>query len=159
MTEQRRSILALATEASADLETIRRRLRDSIAAEVQKLSVPLTAPQVSALALLVDERRDSGSGISLSELSRRMGLSHSTVSGIVDRLVRRGLVERRPRSDDRRFTEIELTADVERWLKDDLPAWRVRPLADALSRASRSDRATILAGLATLARLLDGEEQ
>ena len=36
-----------------------------------------------------------GDGLSVKELSRRMGLSHSTVSGIVDRLERRGLVARR----------------------------------------------------------------
>jgi DNA-binding IclR family transcriptional regulator len=44
---------------------------------------------VHALQVLVDEMRDRGSRLSLSELSRRMGLAHSTVSGIVTRLERR----------------------------------------------------------------------
>ena len=47
----------------------------------------MTVPQVNALEELT--RVD---GLSLKALSARMGLSHSTVSGIVDRLGRRGFV-------------------------------------------------------------------
>jgi hypothetical protein len=48
--------------------------------------IPLTPAQVAALRILVDELRQCGGGLSLSELNRRMGLAHSTVSGIVSRL-------------------------------------------------------------------------
>lgn len=147
--------LELATQAAEYLETIRRRLRDSISAEARRLSVPLTPPQLLALELLVEEQRRSGAGLSLSDLSSRMGLSHSTVSGIVDRLTKRGLLERTTRPDDRRYTQIELTSNVERWLEHNLPASRLQPLADALARASKADRNAVLDGLAILARLLD----
>ncbi len=73
----------------------------------------LTPPQVLALEALVDHHRETGAGLSLSELSRRMGLAHSTVSGIVTRLERRGLLRRTTRPDDRRFVAIELTQPVQ----------------------------------------------
>ena len=146
-----------AAKVAADLDTIRRRLRDSISAEARRYDEPLTPPQLHALELLVDEERASGAGLSLSELSGRMGLSHSTVSGIVSRLERRGFLQRSVRPDDRRYVQIELTAEVKRWLEDNLPASRRQPLAEALSRATRKERAAVLDGVATLARLLDAE--
>jgi DNA-binding MarR family transcriptional regulator len=146
-----------AAKVAADLDTIRRRLRDSIAAEARRYDEPLTPPQLHALELLVDAERASGAGLSLSELSGRMGLSHSTVSGIVSRLERRGFLQRSVRPDDRRYVQIELTAEVKRWLEHNLPASRRQPLAEALSRATRKERAAVLDGVATLARLLDAE--
>jgi DNA-binding MarR family transcriptional regulator len=143
-----------AAALAADLEGIRRALRDSITAQARGFDVPLTPPQLLALELLVAEDRESGAGLSLSELSARMGLSHSTASGIVTRLERRGLLQRRPRADDRRFTQIELTEPVRRWLETRLPASRMQPLADALARAGTAERAQVLTGVRTLARLL-----
>jgi hypothetical protein len=43
---------------------------------------------------------------------------------------------------------------VKEWLRHDLPAARLGPLADALARADEDERAAILSGLATLERLL-----
>ena len=41
-------------------------------------------------------------GISLRALSKELGLAHSTVSGIVDRLEKRGMVVRQTDEADRR---------------------------------------------------------
>jgi DNA-binding MarR family transcriptional regulator len=146
--------LDAAERISTHLEAIRRALRESISAQADRYPVPLTAPQVLALQTLVEHLRESGAGLSLSELSRRMGLAHSTVSGIVSRLERRGLLRRSPRPEDRRFVQIELAEPVKEWLENELPAARLRPLAHALARADEDERAAILNGLATLERLL-----
>jgi len=143
-----------AARVAAHLEAVRRALRDAISAAAQRYPVPLTPPQVAALEVLVDELRASGRGLSLSELSRRMGLAHSTVSGIVTRLERRGLLARVPDPEDRRFVRVELADAVKGWVEHDLPAARLRPLATALARADERERAVILKGLATLERLL-----
>jgi DNA-binding MarR family transcriptional regulator len=90
-------------------------------AEARRFAEPLTASQLHAIELLVDEERRSGGGLSLSELSVRMNLGHSTVSGIVDRLEQRKFLRRHVRPDDRRYTEIELTPQVKRWLERNLP--------------------------------------
>jgi DNA-binding MarR family transcriptional regulator len=148
------AVRADAARVSETLEAIRKIMRDSIGAQARSFRVPLTAPQMTALQILVDELRDTGTGLTQSELSARMGLAHSTVSGIVARLQRRGLLQRTPHTADRRFVMIELTQQVTGWLRHDLPRSRVSPLAAALSRASEQERVAILKGLGMLHRLL-----
>jgi MarR family transcriptional regulator, organic hydroperoxide resistance regulator len=143
-----------AARISAHLEAIRRALRESISAAARDYPVPLTSPQILVLQVLVDHARQTGTGLSLSDLSRRVGLAHSTVSGIIGRLERRGLLRRTTRPDDRRFIRIELSAPVKEWVEHDLPGARLRPLVAAVGQATGEERAAILNGLATLERLL-----
>ena len=149
------SALDDARAISDHLAAIRKLLRESVRAQADVYPVPLTGPQVLALEILVDHARDAGEGLSLSELSRRMGLAHSTVSGIVTRLEQRGLLRRAAHPDDGRFVRIELTEPVKRWLGRDLPAARLAPLSEVLRNASKDERAAVLEGLATLERLLE----
>jgi DNA-binding MarR family transcriptional regulator len=151
------SRLEEAARIAAHLEAVRRVLQQSIWSEARRYPVPLTAPQLQALRVLVDQLRDTGGGLSLSELSRRLGLAHSTVSGIVTRLEGRGLLDRTTRPDDRRFVTIELTQPVREWLEHELPSSRLRPLVAAIGRATDQERATILDGLAALERLLTAD--
>jgi DNA-binding MarR family transcriptional regulator len=148
-----------AARISASLETIWQVMRDSVWAEARRLPVPLTPPQILALQVLVDEARESGAGLSLSELSVRMGLAHSTVSGIVARLAARDLVLRTTDPDDRRVSRIGLIEPVKDWLKSDLPELRHWPIAQAIGRATPQQRARVLDGLATLEQLLRGAAQ
>ncbi len=46
--------------------------------------------------------------VSQSEIARRLGLSRPSVTTLIDRLVRRGFVERTPHPTDRRITQIGL---------------------------------------------------
>jgi DNA-binding MarR family transcriptional regulator len=148
------AVLQDAARIEGHLEAVRRVLRESIWSETRRYRVPLTPPQVLALQALVDHLREAAEGLSLSELSRQMGLAHSTVSGIVTRLERRGLLRRTTRPDDRRFVTIELTQPVREWVGQELPALRLRPLTAALGQATEQERGAILEGLATLERLL-----
>ena len=108
----------------------------------------LTVPQINALEALTRE-----DGLSLKELSRRMALSHSTVSGIVDRLERRGLVGRRPDERDRRYSRIFLSERVKEYVREEVPSRTLGPIIKALERASDKERAQVLAGIRTLRRL------
>src|SRR5215210_5730183 len=108
----------------------------------------LTVPQVNALEELTRE-----DGLSLKELSARMGLSHSTVSGIVDRLERRGFVGRRTDSKDRRYIRIFLSKKVKEYVRDMVPSRTLGPILKALELASAEERAQTLAGIRTLRRL------
>jgi DNA-binding MarR family transcriptional regulator len=125
--------LAEAARAADHLDAIRKAVRDSVWEQARQHPVPLTPPQVLALQVLVEALRETGAGLSLSDLSRRMALAHSTVSGIVTRLERRGLVQRTPRPDDRRFVRIELTRPVR-------VAPRRRPRPGEPARAGRDPR-------------------
>jgi DNA-binding MarR family transcriptional regulator len=139
-----------AARIAAHLAAIQKVLRDSIWAQARRYPVPLTPPQV-----LVDNMRETAvPGLSLTELSARMGLAHSTVSGIVTMLEQRGLLRRTTATDDRRFTRIELSQPARDWVQNDLPASRLRPLVTAIGQAPGDELAAILAGLAALERLL-----
>jgi DNA-binding MarR family transcriptional regulator len=48
--------------------------------------------------------------ISMRELARRLGADPSNVTGLIDRLEARGLVERRPDPNDRRIKGLALTS-------------------------------------------------
>jgi DNA-binding MarR family transcriptional regulator len=108
----------------------------------------LTQPQVSLIRSLVTD----GSA-TVTELARRLSLSHSTTSGIVDRLQARGLVTREPDPDDRRFTRIQVSEPVQGYTRD-LEQGPYGRLTRALDAASPAERKAVLDGLETLRALL-----
>src|SRR5262249_28787877 len=91
--------------------------------------------------------------MTLTELSRSLGMSHSSASGIVDRLEARGLVRRTEDTRDRRRTSIAVTEGVRRYVREleEGPSGR---LARALAAATPVQRAAIGKGLRLLRDLL-----
>lgn len=158
MTADAAAARAAAARIAAQVEGIRRALRESIWAQARGYPVSLTAPQLQALQVIVEHLRQAGTGLSLSDLSEKMGLAHSTVSGIVSRLERDGVLRRAPRPDDRRYTKIELTDQARQWVEHEMPAARLGPLETAVRKATSDELAAILNGLATLERLLPGTQ-
>jgi DNA-binding MarR family transcriptional regulator len=73
------------------------------------VDLDLTASEVNALGNLAD-----GVGRTVSELGVAVGTRPATLTGILDRLERRGLITRGPRPGDRRAVLIELTVDGQR---------------------------------------------
>ncbi len=108
----------------------------------------VTASQGYAL-LAVPEQ----SSASMNELSQAMGLANSTMTRMVDHLVRKGLAYRRPDGEDRRVVRVGLTTrggEVRRTLekaKQDL-------LREVLSEIREDERSTILYSLDKLAALM-----
>jgi len=113
-------------------------------------AVDLTMPQLKALMLA-----DSQAGISHGEIARGLGVGLSTVTGIVDRLVEHGLVERRTDPDDRRLSRVRITPSGSELL-DSLWASRYERLGQALGSLSPDERATLHHTLQHLADLLGG---
>jgi DNA-binding MarR family transcriptional regulator len=132
------------------LRAVQQILRRPVAAELA--GSRLTVPQVYVLSALVD-----ADGSSVKELSERVGLAHSTVSGIVERLERRRLVQRRSNPEDRRFTAVFLSELVKSHLRDGRYADHLGPRHPALRSASEEERTQVLEGLTTLHRLLERE--
>jgi DNA-binding MarR family transcriptional regulator len=64
----------------------------------------ITATQLNVIKLL-----QAVGDLSLSELSKRMAATNSTVTGIIDRMVAADLVAREQSADDRRVWKIRLT--------------------------------------------------
>jgi DNA-binding MarR family transcriptional regulator len=86
-------------EAILYLYTESRRLTKELAR-----SVDLTGPQLTVLKML-----EGVGDLSLSELSERIRAQNSTVTGIIDRMEREGLVLRARSTEDRRVVKIKLT--------------------------------------------------
>jgi DNA-binding MarR family transcriptional regulator len=83
---------------------VRRRLRERF---------NLTLPRFDLMAQL--DRTPKG--MTLGELSQRMMVSNGNVTGLVDRLVEQGLIDRQPSRTDRRVQIVRLTAEGRRFFR------------------------------------------
>lgn len=137
-----------AQEIERDLRAIREIVRRPLDSEIARGE--LTGPQLSAMTALV-----RSGGMTVKELSHALGLAHSTTSGIVDRLEKRGLVERRQDEADRRLTRVVLSQSVSKFLRETLPKLSMHPLVEAMRSAKPAERAAILDGLKTLRCVLE----
>lgn len=82
-------------------------LRDPIAGTCEQMQ--LTPSQVHALLWLGHD-----GGHTMGELARRLGITEKTMTGVVDRLEREGLVQRERSVTDRRVVHSTLTAEGQR---------------------------------------------
>ncbi|APR87909.1 Transcriptional regulator, MarR family protein [Minicystis rosea] len=96
--EQRPEIDSI-VETIIYLYTESRRLTKGMAKEVG-----LTGPQLTVIKLL-----ETFENLSLSSLSERIRAQNSTVTGIIDRMEREGLVRRERSTTDRRVVHIRLS--------------------------------------------------
>ena len=105
----------------------------------------ITATQLTVLKLL-----HAIGGLSLSKLSSEIRAHNSTVTGIVDRMERDGLVERVQSAEDRRVWNIDLTPRGRELAKKiDVAPWEtLRGALDALDDKERKQLVTILSKLA-----------
>lgn len=104
-------------------------------------SEDLTVPQFMILNYATPD------GVPLSEISSRMLCDNSNLTGIVDRLISKGYVERRPDPQDRRVSLICLTTDGAEKLR------RIKPRHHA--RVSRRMRTLSQGEVAQLRDLLE----
>jgi DNA-binding MarR family transcriptional regulator len=141
-------LASLAEQMQQDLALIRRALRRPLEAEAAKGE--LTLPQSIVMREVVRNE-----GINLRDLSRAVSLAHSTVSGIVDRLEKRGMLERRPDPKDGRITCIHPSAPVREFVKERIPALNQGPLLAALERARVDERIAISAAVRRFRELLE----
>jgi DNA-binding MarR family transcriptional regulator len=147
----KQQLAAIASEVDRDLRAVRQILRRPVDAEIARGQ--LTGPQQSAMAVIF--RSD---GLSLKELSRELGLAHSTVSGIVDRLAKSGFVKRQAGEADRRLTKIDVADHVREYMRSTWPSLELNPLTQALRAATPCERQQVLQGIRTLRRLLESGE-
>ncbi len=105
--KRRPAALPLPDEAMDIVNGLRRIVRaiELYSQEIYK-SFGLTGPQLWVLKTL--SRRGP---LATTDLARALAVQPSTLSVLVDRLVKRGLVRRHRPREDRRFVELELTAE------------------------------------------------
>jgi len=127
-------------ETTIYLQTESRRI-----AKEQCARLGITATQLSVVKML-----QTIGDLSLSELSRQLAATNSTVTGIVDRMVAAGLVAREQSADDRRVWKIRLTADGKALArKIDVAPWEI--LQSALAALPAAELEQLIATLSKIA--------
>jgi DNA-binding MarR family transcriptional regulator len=151
---------AVIDQVIAGYDELMHRLADGHTPEF--LEIAVTMPQAKLLYLL-----GATGDMHMSDLVARLGVSLSTISGLVDRIVDQGLASRRDDPEDRRQVVVGLTpagtAFIDRFRElnarqmrellgnlDDEDLEHVRIGLEALSRAARSLGARTGAGLPTV---------
>ncbi len=112
----------------------------------------LTGPQ----ALILSEVRKSG-GIPVSTLATRVSLSHATVTDILNRLAKRGLVTRTRDQVDKRRQLVSITEDGLA-LVASAPASLQKRFVERYDRLPSWEQSMILAGLERVALLMNAED-
>ncbi len=112
----------------------------------------LTFPQAMVLTVLGET-----GPIPISQLAERTGSANSTISGIVDRLEKLGLVRRIRSKQDRRVIRVETTEEYRGMRNQALDSVNDY-FSGLISGISPEERAELLRALTTLDRVLTGQE-
>lgn len=113
----------------------------------------LTGPQGMLLGILIHTGK-----MKISDLSEKLGLSNSTVSGIVDRLENQGVVERTRSKEDRRVVYVDATEEFRKNAKERFKGIENR-FEVIMNLATPEEMDTILRGLETLKEVLERKEE
>jgi DNA-binding MarR family transcriptional regulator len=90
----------------------------------------------------------------VSDLSEKLGLSNSTVSGIIDRLEVQGLVERTRSKEDRRVVYINITSEFKKNSQERFK--EIEKMFEAMmSKATEEELDVIFQGLDTLQKVIN----
>jgi DNA-binding MarR family transcriptional regulator len=92
-----------------------------------------------------------------SQIARHIMVKSSTVTGIIDRLEQKGLVNRSRKSRDRRVITVELTGSG-RTLAENAPPPIQQKVLEGLERLPQSEMEKIVLGLNMLTRMLDVQD-
>lgn len=111
-----------------------------------------TLPQISVISMLEKHGEQK-----VSELSLKMGLSDSTVSGILDRLEQKDIIKRERTKDDRRVVKISLTGKSQKFCND-FRRKKEEYFTQLLKNLSEQEIKDIIKGLEILNHALADEE-
>jgi MarR family transcriptional regulator, organic hydroperoxide resistance regulator len=133
------------------LKQIRDEIKGSIEREFSEMN--LTGPQGMIVGILAHDGE-----MKISDLSSKMGLSVSTISGIIDRLEGQGFVERMRNREDRRVVSVRVTPEFRKRAERHFAEIEKR-LDLIINRGTPEEMQTVFKGLEILERLLNREEK
>jgi len=114
----------------------------------------VSIPQVLCLNFL---QKSSNYQATQSELKNFLNLNSSTVSGIINRLEKKGLLARLPKSGDKRIVNIALTSSGDKLLST-IPSLLHEQLSEKLQKLDQKELDRVEESLETLVRLLEIEQ-
>jgi DNA-binding MarR family transcriptional regulator len=139
---------AVVDEVIAGYEALMHRMAGAHAPEF--LEIPVTMPQAKLVYLL-----GAAGDLHMSELVARLGVSLSTVSGLVDRIVEAGLATRHEDPADRRQVVVGLTPAGASFI-DRFRELNARQMRELLEQLADHELDGVRATLSALARAADG---
>jgi DNA-binding MarR family transcriptional regulator len=142
-------------EAAEIVRALRRIIR-RVSLHSKRLSkeAGLTLPQIVCLRALGDAGR---TGLTVADISSRIQLSSPTVSGILDRLERAGLIARERQAADRRKVSVYLT-DSGRNRISSLPPPLQEKFLERLAGLSADERRRLHESLQMIVELMEASE-
>ncbi|MFZ7101099.1 MAG: MarR family winged helix-turn-helix transcriptional regulator [Peptococcaceae bacterium] len=108
----------------------------------------LTAPQIMVIAVLCKDKN-----LKISDISEKLSLSNSTISGIIDRLENKNFVARSRNNSDRRVVQVSLTEKARKVMHNTNETIE-RNLAEKMNKADKAQIDAIISGLETLKKLM-----
>jgi DNA-binding MarR family transcriptional regulator len=133
------------------LKQIRDSIRRNVEHEFRELN--LTAPQGMLMGILSRAKE-----IKIGDLSKKMGLSNSTVSGIIDRLEKQGLVERVRCEKDRRVIYVRISEEFQRKANEQFCGMEKR-FKTIMNQATKEELDKIIEGLEIFKKLFDRDTE
>ncbi|MDK2805636.1 MAG: hypothetical protein PWQ94_800 [Thermoanaerobacterium sp.] len=133
------------------LKFIMNMIHKSMEDEFRELNI--TGPQGMIIGILMRHGK-----MKISELSEKMGLTSSTVSGIIDRLEKQGMVKRVRSSDDRRVVYVNIDEEFKKKSKEVFKKIEDK-FRDMMNKATEEEHDEIVKGLNTLKRLIESNKQ
>jgi MarR family transcriptional regulator, organic hydroperoxide resistance regulator len=113
----------------------------------------LTGPQGMLMGTLAHHGE-----MKVSELSEKLGLSNSTVSGILDRLENQGLVERTRSKEDRRVVHIKVTDEFKKHSQKHFDEIN-QLIEQMMNKATPEELDIILGGMNTLEKVINRQQE
>lgn len=112
----------------------------------------LTGPQMLVAITLIHNGK-----MKISDLSKKMNLSNSTISGIVDRMEKQGSVKRIRSKDDRRVVYVDVTSKFKKLTrcKHEEMGKMLQSIVDS---ATEEEMGVINKGLVTLQKVIDRQK-
>jgi DNA-binding MarR family transcriptional regulator len=139
------------TSSASELHRLIGEWRERMAAAPEGWSdVDLTFTQLRALFVLRHRSQR------VSDLARALGMSLASASALSDRLVRQGLVTRRPDAGDRRSVLLKLTAAGTRMLRR-IDRAQTAQMTRAIKLMSPAERAAFATTLHAFLRIVPGK--
>jgi DNA-binding MarR family transcriptional regulator len=114
--------------------------------------IGMTAPQGMVIGILSKEKT-----LKITDLSAKLSLCNSTVSGIVDRLEKQGMVERKRSEQDKRVVYVSIAPNFKERHHDFYKRLEEN-IANTMNKGTPEELDKIFEGLDALKKLLGGHE-
>jgi len=115
--------------------------------------IGMTAPQIMVIRILSKEKT-----LKITELSAKLSLPNSTVSGIIDRLEKQGMVKRNRSEKDKRVVYVSIAADFKE-MHQNFEKRLEENTAKLMNKGTPEELAKIFEGLDALKRLIGRREE